>query len=244
MKPGFLFFILLLFTFSEASGEDRIVFGCNFFPPLKVNNSSDYPGHDVEILRAIFKDNVSTPFMPWRRALNEAREGKIEGLCSCSKNEHRQKQFYYSDQIGEVEVVVYHLPKSPSQRKEGFRDFDSAFFLDKKVGVVRGYNLQQELEEMGIGPQVSSNELQLLRMLVSGRIDAIYGFRGPLQHYLRQNFSKTLGGSFLSVRKSPYYFCVSKKAPQGPNILKALNQGIEKLEKRGFRSVLKEKYNL
>lgn len=199
---------------------------CNYFPPLKLNKTE---GIDVEIINLALKNlSYEIKFIPWIRALYETENGKVDALCSCSKTKAREKNLLFSDSIGHVDVGYFSLDNNGLNSNK-----------TNKVGVVRGYNLTDELKLDQKSITLGNSEEILLRMLKAKRIDKIYSFKNPL---LFANKKLGLKLKYFSVRNSPYYFCISKKSKIGDKLLKEFNDNFRKLEKTNIIKKIKNKY--
>ena len=91
-------FIFLYFNAAvPVRAENSALFACNEFPPYKMKKSaSGLPGFDVEFLKESFKRvgiSLDIHYMPWKRALEQARKGEVNGVCSCSRTPEREKDF-------------------------------------------------------------------------------------------------------------------------------------------------------
>ncbi len=239
-------FLICTFTiiiFSSVWGKTaEITFACNNFPPLKIeNNKGDYPGSDIEILRESFKKSnieINTKFYPWNRALRMATLGQVAGLCSCSYTKSREKHFFFSKEIGSNSIGFF--TKKDFQITD-LKDFSQ--FKGREVGVVRGYNLEDELKKKKVKVNLNSNELNILKMLKIGRVKALYSYKAVVSELMKKNeFIKEF--KYTEVRRSPYYTCFSKAFLGSKENLVLFNKGLEIIRKNGEYGKILRKYGL
>ncbi len=212
---------------------------CNNFPPLKIENpTDDFVGYDIEVLRLVFNlfdAKLVTEFLPWKRALLSAKTGEFDGLCSCSYTKERDTDFYFTDEIGRNSIGFYSRDVLKTGPLEKFKNL--------KIGVVRGYSLEGELEKAGITPVLLSSELSLLKMLELKRLDAIYSFKVVIQELSKQH-SFISNFSYLEIHSAPYFTCFSKTKKDSNQYLLDFNKNLKVIKKNGQLNQLKQKYGL
>ena len=231
--------VFILVTSNLWSKEASISLACNNFPPLKIEHPKvDKPGFDIDLLRAVFNlsnQELKTVFFPWKRALVVAKSGELDGLCSCSFTKEREDDFYFTDEIGRNSIGFYSLTKIPFTKLSELNNM--------KVGVVRGYSLEDDLKKNKIDFIASSNELNLLKMLEKKRIDAIYSFKVVISELLKTN---SFHDKFIYTETSsaPYFTCFSKKSKRSKDLLNQFNQDLKKIKADHTYQQLLEKYDL
>ncbi len=212
---------------------------CNHFPPLKIENGDlNMPGADIEVLSTTFalsSIQVKTTFFPWKRALVLAQNGKYDGLCSCSYTKDRENDFYFSNEIGQNSIGIYTLKKEqPGSLKK---------LKGKSIGVVRGYNLEEELKKYQVKIVAGASDINLLKMLKAKRIDAVYSYKTVIAELAKSNpFISEL--YFHEVYAAPYFTCFSKKIKNGKSLLNIFNKNLETIKEDGTYLKIKKKYGL
>lgn len=224
-----------------AFADNSVVFACNEFPPYKMeNNASGLPGFDVEFLGEAFKRvgiSLEIQYMPWKRALEQARTGRVNGVCSCSKTRDREEYMYFSSPLGKASSGLFGLVK---------KDFTKLDTIDKignhSVGVIRGYNLLENLENAGVESIYElSSELQGLNLLLKGRIDYYYSYEAPTRFYLAQlKQSEEVYYNEFTVKD--YYSCFSKAAERSEELLEKFNTGLSQIKNDGSYEKILAKY--
>lgn len=223
--------------------EGPLVLACNDFPPLKIEHpaADGLRGADVEAIEEIARRTgieITTPFMPWKRAYAEASNGTIGGLCSCSYRADREALFYFSDPIGDISVGFFEAPGAK------FGPISSLGQLAGgklgPVGVVKGYNLEEELEDAKIEHVSVSVDRQAYDMLLNHRFELLYSFRAPIDFLLRQDATRDL--QYSELRSSPYFICLSRKAAGSEAALKRINEAIGGMRADGTFAVIDRRY--
>lgn len=231
---------------SPAPGvPSTITLACNPFPPAKITNEARKPGYDVEIIRAAFASRdiaVLTPFYPWKRAYFLAQSGQVDGLCSCSYLPEREKDFFYSDQLGSVRVNLYATNPDILARIDTLAD---ARHLT--VGIVNGYSLEVSARENGLDVLVANKEVLLINLLLSRRIDAILSFREAMEYALgtmHRNMRQALNIQTKEMSDDPYYACFSRKADNAGYLTEQFNIGLRTISENGLRQSILQKYGI
>ncbi len=245
MKIWRSLFGVLFFSWFEVNGtalaSDSVVFACNEFPPYKMENSeSGLPGFDVEFLEEVFKragiDLIIT-YMPWNRALNEARYGRVAGVCSCSSTKEREEYLYFSDPLGKASSGLFSLTENDFSEVSRVEEIG-----DKFVGVIKGYNIVENLHSAKIKNIVElTDETQGLMMLLRGRIDFYYSYAAPTRFYLKQQ-NITSKVTYHEIAYGNYYSCLSKNTDGAEDLLKIFNAGLQQIKNDGTYDKILAKY--
>tara|TARA_R110000868_G_scaffold117600_12_gene312410 strand:- start:26111 stop:26755 length:645 start_codon:yes stop_codon:yes gene_type:complete len=212
---------------------------CNHFPPLKIEKPvGGMIGADIEVLNSAFTlagIEVKTTYFPWKRALILAQNGKYDGLCSCSYTKDRENDFYYSDEIGRNSIGLYTVTKEVITSLSTLNG--------KRIGVVRGYNLEEELKEYNLSIVTGANDINLLKMLKAKRIDAVYSYKTVIAELSKTNrFIKDL--NYQEIYSAPYFTCFSKKAKDNKELLDIFNKNLKVIKANGSYEKIKKKYGL
>ncbi|MBI2257243.1 MAG: transporter substrate-binding domain-containing protein [Proteobacteria bacterium] len=227
-----------------AIAEERnVVLACNDFPPLKIEHpaADRLRGTDVDAIAEIARRaglKLEPRFMPWKRGYAEASDGTIDGLCSCSYREDRAALFHFSDAIGNISVGVFHAPRGEAAPIAKLADLNASHF--GKIGVVKGYNLEAELDEAKVPHMTVSGDQQAFDMLINGRIDHLYSFRAPID-FIARHETGTMA-PYSELRSSPYFICLSKKLPDTAAMLPRINAAIAEMHADGTFDAIQRRY--
>lgn len=231
-----VFFFVQLSSFAFANTQS-ITMACNDFAPLKIEKGpKDRPGRDIEILQsslALSGIVVNTKFYPWKRALEMGESANINGLCSCSYTKEREKKFLFSDIMGKISIGIY------TKKNTGIENF-ATIKKNSMVGVVRGYNLEDELVQKKIRTAVAATELSLLKMLELDRVVAVYAYKDVVDELALENkFINQF--EYHEISSSFYYTCFSKNKIDSSQFVKNFNAGLKAIKKSGkYQEILKK----
>jgi polar amino acid transport system substrate-binding protein len=238
-----IYFLLFFILFSTEGRANTIKLACTDFPPFKIKKditSPDHHGIDLDVIKAAFAIdgyNVDFDFYPWKRALETARAGQVDGLCGCNFRPEREQQFIYSEKVGEISVGIF-VNKESSLNE--ITDLDQLSGLS--VGAVRDYATHKQLQEYPNIKIVDANdERQLLRLLLAGRIDAIYTFRDVVYYRMAQN-NNTSTIRYYELNSEPYYLCFPRKIIDSPQTVKDFNRGLHTIQNNGLYQSIWSKY--
>lgn len=216
---------------ASAADQTPVRLACNEFPPQKMAAAPDGKrGFDVDILEQAFARVgrlVQVDYFPWKRALEFGRAGKLDGLCSCSRRADRDAWFIYSEPMGNVGIGVFLGKPMHGMQVKSMADLSGLV-----IGVVRAYNLQQELVDAGLEPVVVSDDEKGLRMLLAGRVDGFLTFRDT-GRYILSKIQPSAEYGYVEFRSSPYFACFSKAVPNAAAMTEAFNEGLRRIRADG-----------
>jgi len=240
-KIAILSVSICFFWLRPAFSEQIASFACNEFPPYKMQNSaSGLPGFDVEFLDEAFKRvgiSLQIQFMPWKRALVSAKQGKIDGVCSCSKTKDREGYLEFSEPLGKASAGLFSLTARNYPKLQNIEEIGPL-----SVGTIAGYNLLNNLEAAHIKNAVKlDTERQGLSMLLKGRIDYYYSYKAPAQYYLT-TLERTEEVSYHELSSTDYFVCFSKVLPGTTELLKKFNTGLAEIKADGTYNKILDKY--
>ncbi len=223
--------------------ERRVVLACNDFPPLKIEHpgADGLQGTDVDAIAEIARRaglRLEVHFIPWKRGYAEASEGIVDGLCSCSYREDRAAFFHFSEAIGKTSVGIFHAPGEAPDPIASLAQISGAHL--GKVGVVKGYNLEDELDDANIAHVSVSGDKQAYDMLVNHRLDHLYSFRAPIDFIALHESGKVV--PYSEMRASPYFICLSKKVPDAAAMMPRINAAIAAMQADGTFDEIQRRY--
>jgi len=236
-----LVFILSCLWVKLAYSEETAVLACNEFPPYKMENSSSgLPGFDVEFLHEAFNRVGVKPeilYMPWKRALESAKKGKVHGICSCSKTPDRENYLTFSDPLGKASSGLFSLTEQNFPKLKTLEEVGA-----KSIGTITGYNLNRKLRAAKLQNTIElDSERQGLRMLLIGRIDYYYSYEAPTRYYLAA-LDMAEQVQYQELAFTNYFTCFSKKAAGTEELLKKFNVGLSEIKADGTYARILEKY--
>lgn len=183
------------------------------WPPFTIGSEAPFAGIDVDIALALERElgmKIQFRSCPFKRCLEEVRNGVIDLISGIAINDERQKYMdYIRYPYTQVSVAFYVLTGMSSliSDYEGLKDL--------QIGLVYGshyfepFNSDQSLNKFGV-----HRESQLLPMLAKGRIDTMIGTTPNLDYEIKQAGYK---GRFEAAQYSPgvdvaIHFALSKRS--------------------------------
>ncbi len=180
--------------------------------------------------------DVEYTFLPWKRALQEARDGDIwDGSVAWSMADGRTDYFIFTDPIIELSDVFFHRKDLP---------FDWSTFEDLKsyrIGATIGYSYGDafaEAEKNGLitVERISTDESNF-KKLAQGRINLFPCVLEVGYEILANNISPGVANRITNhprpLRRVGYHVILSKKNPRSEYYAEAFNRGLQKLKDSG-----------
>ncbi len=233
-----IFKLLVIFSISlNSMSQESTSFACSYFPPYKIKNEGDHMGIDVDIISEVYKSigkKNKYIFLPWKRALKSVENGELDALCGCSYLKSRERLFHYSQEVGKNSIGIFTLKDNNTVIKN-IMDLNS-----HSVAVVRGYSLENELLSSSAKVVRVKDESQLIRLLKSKRVDAIYSFKNPIMYLLKKNKIEN-NLRYREFKSSSYYSCFSKKTTNA-DFISEFNKGLSTIRKNGIYEKILIKY--
>lgn len=226
--------VLSLFSMRTIALESApVTFACNYFPPQKMTTpeQSAQPGYDVEIITESMKSiqmRSKFEYFPWKRAYDLVKHGQKDALCSCSYLPEREADFLFSEPTGQAVTGVFYRAEDATSAILSLKDLRG-----RHVAVVKGYNLEAELEKAQIGEfeTVSSDKL-LLNLLQYHRVDYIYSYESTIRYEMK-HMADAPQLQFSPIGKNPYFVCFSKLSPRAMSLRDGFNSALQKLKSSG-----------
>ena len=241
-----LFGLLLLVGhwFVEADEALTVNLTTTVYPPYH-DPQLNKGGFQHELVVEAFKRTgykANIEYLVWSRALRETRKGNYDGILGLWMRSERLKDFEYSEPIGTNSVVFF-------KRKDNPVKFEK--YTDLKnytIGVVRGYVNPKEIDNADyLTKEVLDNNLQALKMLVSGRIDLAVLDKNVgeylVKRYLVDDKDKLEWVSPIE-NKEVQYIGFSRNSSQCSKTLQAFNLGLEKIKQDGTYARILHKHGI
>ncbi|MCW8334225.1 transporter substrate-binding domain-containing protein [Vibrio sp. SCSIO 43135] len=159
-------FIAALLSFTSQAAT--ITAAQDPWPPFVQKDKSN-PGISVEIVTAAFASqghDVNFKIMPWTRALNEVKEGRIDVLVATWFTQERTSYLNYSDSYLENSL------KFIKKAGDGFEYSGLDSLSGKSVGIIRNYGYGDEfLGATNFNKPEANDLISNVKKLKAGRID-------------------------------------------------------------------------
>ncbi|WP_141735029.1 substrate-binding periplasmic protein [Oligoflexus tunisiensis] len=194
-----------------AAKSSRLVVAMVHWPPLKIIDEDGFGGIDVAILTEITKrTGIEFSYLkcPWARCLKMLEDGKVDVITSLAHSPKRAESVMFIEPPvwDGFDIFFYTL---------GSEIRSYADLKERSIGVVRGSAYFKRFDEDRSLKKVSvTEENQLIKMLLAGRIDVIPGIEGNLDYMIMKRClsGKIKKSSFSGFDPNPYFIGLSKKS--------------------------------
>lgn len=212
------------------------------YPPYTSTNDP-YARLAEELVVASYRavgDEVRIRRVPWKRAYEEVKSGRVDITFPWIKTAEREKDFMFSRKLLVTqEVFLYHKDSN----------FTWSTLEDLKaysIGATQGYAHVQLMSNAGIDIQIALNDSLNLTKLLKHRIDA-FPIGAKVANYLLAESSSELKNKISSHNKPLFtnnnYVLSSKQNPQrATEVLEKFNRGLSKIKRNGLYDKIIDKY--
>lgn len=168
--------------------------------------------------------------VPWKRAFNIASVGEKDVLYPCAPLPERKEFFYFSDNVGQEEVVIATLIGTIHEGK--YLTIEDLKGLGQNLAVSDKSANDSLLEQSGVsGYHTISRDSSFIPMIMGGRFNVYVGYRSVIDSLVAQESFDAKGKIHMqAVQTRTYGFCVSKKSSKGTDIRNRLNSAIKDLK--------------
>lgn len=233
--------VLYLLCSSNIQAQQTIILASDPWPPfvLGKEGSPATGGVGVTLINAIFDriDNthVHIPLMPWKRVLNNVRQGRVDGTQFLYKTPERSEYMVFSDPLFLSQDLAWyskiHHPNGLSwQTIDDLKPYT--------IGGVSGYSYSPDIdkakEKNALKYVEADNTEQLFTMLVGGRIDIALANKvvGTSQVKLHAP-ERPIIAMDKAIAQEHFYIGISKKR-QGQLLVSDINKALKTLKAEGM----------
>lgn len=229
------FLMLLLLGSSFTALSHQLKLATTNFPPYY---GEDMPngGPFSELTRQAFAEvgyQVTVDFIPWARAVEWGKEGKIDGVMGAWVTEQRAPYFIETTPVMTNKLVFYRQRGS----KTAFKSFDDIARQKLWIGTVYGYAQPQGLTEAGVNLVYTTQDKQPFMLLSRGRVDLVIVDQTYATATLAlpdmRTHSEHVELIDRVVEQRDMHILVSKKLNNAEDVVKAFNVGLARLKKDG-----------
>lgn len=244
-----LAFAIGLTDIAAAQGA-TISIRADAWPPFNADPKDSLPGYGIEILKAVFEKQgykIDYQIMPWTRALEEMKAGKIDGAIGASTDDAPDAVFP-SEPIAII-TNTFFAKKGSTWTYAGISSFENI-----KLGVIESYPYSEDIDKY-IADNKKSDKVQAvsgdnalvtnIKKLQAGRIDVALECPQVMNWTL-----KTMGvaeGDIVPVgqveRSDKIYVAFSAAKPDSKKYADILSEGIKQLRASGELKNILDKYN-
>lgn len=179
---------------------------------------------------------VEYSFSPWKRAFEDAKNGRADGTLIWGRTEERAGMFLFSDPVIELKTMLFYA------KDKGFDWSDTASLSDKRLGGVIGYSYGVDAEERaGLIKieRIAVPEANYVKLL-QGRIDAVLeDLDVGLDSIAKLGLVDKITYHPKPMLESLYFLLLNRKNPANPAYLEAFNKGLKAMQEDGsYRRML------
>lgn len=249
MKTGVLIFSIFLFASQFTNCKaDTIILAADLWCPINCDTADAYQGIMVELAEIIFAKaghTVDYRIMPWSRAIDDARNGKIAGIIGAFMGDAPDFIFPQNELL-KISGDSFFVKKG---NKWQYKDMSSLSSIT--LGVIQDYDYGIEMNEhiknsKNIFVIGGSNPLERLnKMLMTNRIDVIIESPPVFWHTANTmdlKDSVIYAGQISEPEKC--FISFSPKIPKSKEYADILSKGILDIKKSGEYQKLFAKYGL
>lgn len=227
--------LLLSFSLTAGAGE-KMRFSVGDFPPYFDKAMSNQGVIAVVFKAAMAAEGVDVEydFLPWARALEYAKDGTSPGSPGWTKTPERDVDFLFSEPFVNCVDGVFFLRDKPVA-------FSSmADLRGLRIGVISRLTYGKEFAEAQsrneFKTELAPASENLLRMLLSGRVDAVILNRSVAAQEmtaLPAADADRIGSAEAPFLIKPWRLAVGKRNPEAQKIINTFNAGFVKIQRNG-----------
>lgn len=239
-----LAFAALCFSLACApsfSAEKTLIIGAeDSWPPYSDKNGK---GISTNIIRAAFASqsiHIDIRVKPYARVLHEVKSGALQAGYNVTRQENTEREYIFGKiPILKAKAYWYFSPQK-LKNFSSIQDIPSGF----SVGGIINYEYGDEYEKLRhkFREVRVPKQSQLIKMLESGRVDAVIMFEEEAKQALRDmQLPPSTIKKGLYNHTSDIYVVFSKKHKDSVEMAKALDKGLLQLKSTGeYFNLLRE----
>ena len=186
---------------------------------------------------------VKYTYLPWKRAVMEAKNGQYSALSYVYWSQDRETEFYLSDPISEEKIVFFHLKSKPIKDWNILEDLNNY-----KIGATGGYTYTQEFwnlaETKRLMVDVTNSDLQNFKKLLAGRIDifpsGLVNGKSILQREFDASQSNLLSFHSKPLSETTGHLAFTRRRKDSVSLVRIFNQGLAQLKAEGLYDKFRE----
>lgn len=206
------------------------------FPPWS-SEQLPHGGYVNQIVQEAFGNQgiaVEFVYLPWRRAFEEARQGKFDATSYWFTNTERRETMLFSEPLVLNRTVFFQRAEDRPIEWNTFDDL-SPYKLSATIGFTYTEEFYAAIAQDRLKPVMVPSDLQNLKLLIAKRTD-LFATDEMSGYFMAAQLS--LDPRKLRVVKKPMvehpgYLLVSRLHPQADELLRRFNQGLANLKKSG-----------
>ncbi|CAH0535981.1 substrate-binding periplasmic protein [Vibrio marisflavi] len=237
LKVGFWFGICLLFSSLSSAQTVKLATG-EWAPFQSATLKND--GYVSQIIVEAFAEegyDVELIYMPWKRAMEEAKQGRVDGTFLWGKSEERSKHFSYTAPVVTLTNVLFQRTDNPItwNKPEELKAY--------KIGGIDGFSYGiEKWEEQGFIKLerifVAENNYKKLAL---GRLDFVIEDRDVGMAIIhRIGLQGKITENNQPVNNRSYYILMPTDSPRTKQLINTFNRGFSKVVEDGRYEAYRE----
>lgn len=226
-----------------AAAEKVITAACDPWPPF-VDPSEPKGGLSLEIIRAAYATRgytVTMTYLPWARAEDGVKNGKIDILPPTWMTTRRKKDFLFSDPYAVNRITFVKRADDPFE----FKGLSS--LAGKKIGIVRGYGytdgflnaktfVREEANDFIVNVKKLTHASKRIDLTLEDEIVARVKMANYDPEYLRKTrFTRD------ALSENALYVASGLANPRHKEMIQAFNKGLATIRTDGtYKNILKK----
>lgn len=259
MRNPALLIVMLLFACGNTAGQDSsaatapartVVLAADRWCPVTCDSGSDMPGYAVELAReALARSGLLLEYrvMPWERAVDAARAGRIDGVIGTVTAE--TPDFVYPRQTIGSNTNAFFVRADDRWRYRGLRSLEGVV-----VGIANEYNFSPEFDAWATRHRKDPARLHVLystdpvrqglTLLRAGRIDTYLDDRMVVNWALRGDPGAPAVRESGKLNEIPLHIAFSPVRTDSPATAAALDEGLQALRASGRLAEILARYGM
>ncbi|WP_428633562.1 substrate-binding periplasmic protein [Sedimenticola sp.] len=212
------------------------------WPPF-IQQGAD-SGLSISLLKAAMKRggyDIEFKLMPWNRALNEVKNGKLDLLPGAWYTDERSNYLIYSDPYVQNSIKFIKKKNDPFEY-DGLKSLSG-----KKVGIVSGYGYGDDFSKADnfSRPEAGSVEANIKKLL-SGRIDLTLEDEIVAKSVIKKSGLDlgAVGFTAQGLSVNNLHVATGKANPRGQKIIDAYNKGLAAIKADGTYDQILAEYGV
>ncbi|OQS45299.1 hypothetical protein B0T49_16130 [Chromobacterium violaceum] len=217
---------------AAADAAETLMLAASEYPPYMSSQMAD-GGVAVAIVREAFRRagySAKAVYLPWARAVNQARNGRLDGIVGLWTTPERTRAFLFSQAFLDNHIGFF------KRREDGIRYQTLADLKPYAIGIVRGYANSDAFDAARLHTDETLSDASNLSKLAAHHIDLALIDRG-VANYL-------LGGSLAALAPKlewlspavvdyPMHLGIARRQPQAAKRIQDFNRGLDAMRQDG-----------
>ena len=228
--------------FSYIVNAQMITASVGEYPPY-VSRAEEKANMASEIVVAAYKEvgyQVTLRWVPWRRAYEEVKDGKVDISYPWRKTDEREKVFFFSNILYQSEEVFYY------QKDTEFDWYVLSDLKEYSIGGSLGYSHIELLTKAGLKVNTAKTDALNLTKLYKKRID-IFPLDPRVGNYIISSLPNDYKNTIIAHEKALFtsgnYVIVSNSDPKrGQHLIDKFNRGLDIIKQNGVLETILSRY--